>query len=106
MVVHVDETTPIRGVLLTFFGRMKIYWKTIDGGGTQEFCEIEDYLDDLNAANQRRLDERRFERRLERMLETRLERAFERWLERRLDDVGEAVRQFWQMAMLGPRYIQ
>ena len=46
MVVHVDETTPIRGVLLTFFGRMKIYWKTVDGGGTQEFCEIEDYLDE------------------------------------------------------------
>ena len=46
MVVHVDETTPIRGVLLTLFGRMKIYWKTVDGGGTQEFCEIEDYLDE------------------------------------------------------------
>ena len=46
MVVHVDETTPIRGVLLTFFGRMKIYWKIVDGGGTQEFCEIEDYLDE------------------------------------------------------------
>ena len=41
--VHVDETTPIRGVLLTFFGRMTIYWKTVGGGGTQEFCEIEDY---------------------------------------------------------------
>ena len=46
VVVHVDETTPIRGVLLTLFGRMKIYWKTVDGGGTQEFCEIEDYLDE------------------------------------------------------------
>ena len=44
--VHVDETTPIRGVLLTFFGRMTIYWKTVGGGGTQEFCEIEDYLDE------------------------------------------------------------
>ena len=46
VVVHVDETTPIRGVLLTFFGKMTIYWKTVDGGGTQEFCEIEDYLDE------------------------------------------------------------
>ena len=46
VVVHVDETTPIRGVLLTFFGRMTIYWKTVGGGGTQEFCEIEDYLDE------------------------------------------------------------
>ena len=44
--VHVDETTPIRGVLLTFSGRMTIYWKTVGGGGTQEFCEIEDYLDE------------------------------------------------------------
>ena len=46
VVVHVDETTPVRGVILTFFGKMTIYWKTVDGGGTQEFCEIEDYLDE------------------------------------------------------------
>ena len=46
MIVHVDETTPIRGVLIALFGRMQIYWKTVDGGGTQEFCEIEDYLDE------------------------------------------------------------
>ena len=49
--VHVDETTPVRGVLLTFFGRMTIYWKTVDGGGTQEFCEIEDYLDEKVCLN-------------------------------------------------------
>ena len=46
MVVHVDETTPIRGVMLTFFGRMNIYWKKIEGGATMEFAEIEDYLDE------------------------------------------------------------
>ena len=52
VVVHVDETTPVRGVILTFFGKMTIYWKTVDGGGTQEFCEIEDYLDEkVNKAN-------------------------------------------------------
>ena len=81
--------------------------------------ELQDCLDDLNAELQDYLDGgwrwnwrswRRLERIIDRLigtrLETRLERALERWFERRLDDVGEAVRQFWQMAMLGPRYIQ
>ena len=48
-----DETTPVRGVILSYFGRMNIYWKKVEGGATMEFAEIEDYLDekvDLNYA--------------------------------------------------------
>ena len=53
VVVYVDETTPVRGVILSYFGRMNIYWKKVEGGATMEFAEIEDYLDekvDLNYA--------------------------------------------------------
>ena len=46
IVVHVDETTPTRGVLLVIKGRMNLYWRRTEGGANLEFAEIEDYLDE------------------------------------------------------------
>ena len=46
IVVHVDETTPTRGVILALKGRMNIFWRKVEGGSTVDFAEIEDYLDE------------------------------------------------------------